>query len=44
MVSKQAGIGDKRVYSAISGQILEFQRGVKLDGKDGEKCRKGGSE
>ena len=44
MVSNQAGIGGRRVYSAILGDILEFQRGGKLDVTDREKRGIGESE
>ena len=44
MISKQAGIGGRRVYSDLSGEILEFKRGGKLDGTDRDKSGTGGAE
>ena len=44
MVSKQASIGGRIVYSDLSGDIFELQRGLKLDGTDREKCVTGGAK
>ena len=44
MISNQASIGGRRVCSALSGEILEIQRGGKLDVTDREKCGTGGAE
>ena len=44
MVSKQASIGGRIVYSDLSGDIFELQRGLKLDGTDREKFVTGGAK
>ena len=44
MVTKSPGIGGGRVHPALSGDILKFHRGGKLEGMDREKSGKGGVE
>ena len=38
MVSKQAGIAGRIVYSGLTGDIFKLQIGGKLEGTDREKC------
>ena len=44
MVSKQAGIGGRKYYSALSGDIFGLQREGGIDGTDREKCGTWGGE